>query len=133
MYNTLKIMKSYLLKIKICHYWAQIIYSQLNLSSISLNKMAVGDALNSSMKFVPLSADMARLGSIGIAPRNGTPACSASFWPPPFEKIFVQSLQLGQTNPLMFSTIPKMLRFAFRQNVSSRRTSPTATACSRNI
>jgi len=117
-----------------------------------LNISAAGEDLNSSMKFDPFSADKARLGSIGTAPRNGTFEWAASFSPFPLvkpsnmdklshkmylyffiytylEKMLVHSLQLGQTNPLMFSMIPIILRFALRQNVISRRTSPTATAC----
>jgi len=103
-------------------------YSQLTTLTSFLKISATGDVWNSAIKLFPVSAAMARLGSIGMAPRKGTSDICASCCPPPFEKMLVQSRQLGQMKPLMFSTMPKILRFAFLQNVSSRRTSPTATA-----
>ena len=45
---------------------------------------------------------------IGTAPKNSTLISSASFFPPPLEKILVISWQHGHANPDMFSTIPKI-------------------------
>ena len=53
----------------------------------------------------------------------------ANFSPPPLENKFVHSAQCGQTNPLIFSTMPMMGSFAFRQNVASLLTSTNATPC----
>ena len=55
-----------------------------------------------------------------VSPAGETTARTAV--PPPTE-------QLGQTKPLMFSTIPISLSPVRRQNVTWRRTSPTARFC----
>ena len=44
--------------------------------------------------------------SSGISPRNGTPNSSAALRPPPWWKMGVAVWQCGQTNWLMFSTMP---------------------------
>ena len=96
---------------------------------IVINVCAATDSLKTVIKFCPFSIALVSLGSIGILPRNGTVAISANDSPPPEENMFVHSEQCGHTNPHIFSRIPTTFNPVFLQKVSSRRTSPTATAC----
>ena len=74
-----------------------------------MKHLLASQSLNCSMKFTPVSAADASLGSMGTVPRKGIPDCSARDRPPPLEKMLVHSLQLGQTYPLMFSIMPSIL------------------------
>ena len=49
-----------------------------NFETISSNALDAGEFWKACVKFWPFSAAMARLGSIGISPKNGTDTCSAN-------------------------------------------------------
>ncbi len=70
------------------------------------------------------------LGSRGTLPRRGTLLSKQSFSAPPVDagRMVDSNLQLGQTNPLMFSTTPKMGRLTFRQKSISFLTSKRETS-----
>ena len=78
---------------------------------------------------VPLSPDTTTSGSMGMAPRYGTPISSAIARPPSAPKIRTSSPHLGQVKPLMFSTTPSTGSSTCRQKTMHRRTSCTATSC----
>lgn len=68
-------------------------------------------------------------GSIGNVASKGTSVRFDNASPPPDEKISVHSVHVGQTNPLIFSTMPRTVRSVFRQNVISLRVSSSDTSC----
>lgn len=78
------------------------------LSMIDPKALAEADSGYFSTTGMPLSPHSATPGSMGTFPRNCTLRASAALWPPPDLKMSVTSPQWGQTNPLMFSTIPMM-------------------------
>ncbi len=78
---------------------------------------------------MPPSAASAIFGSMGIAPRKGTFMSSAILFPPPERRIGVTVPQLGQANPLMFSTTPSTGSWMRRQKEMDFRTSTAATFC----
>ena len=83
----------------------------------------------SSIKFFPSSHALASLGSRGTEPKKGTPISSAIFLAPPVEglKMMLSPLQLGHTNPDMFSTTPITPSPIFLQKLISFLTSKSAT------
>lgn len=67
--------------------------------------------------------------SIGSEPKMSMFVCLANAAPPSEEKIVVQVAQFGQVNPLIFSTMPRILSPVLLQNVISLRTSSSAISC----
>lgn len=90
-----------------------------------------GEVGHSSKYDNPWSQHLASCGSIGILPKNGTCISFAIAWAPPVVgvKIWVSFLQLGQTNPLIFSTTPRTRTWTFLQKLISFLTSNKATSC----
>ena len=64
-----------------------------------------------------------------MAPRNSRPYCSARALPPPFLKRLMALPQCGQARPLMFSTTPRMLAWAYCRKLMALRTSARETSC----
>ena len=106
-----------------------LLAAMINFLVMFMKHWAVSESLKAVIKFVAFSIDWVSFGSMGIRPRKGTLPISASDSPPPEEKMLVHSEQWGHTYPLIFSRMPITCRPVLRQNVSSRRTSFTDTAC----
>lgn len=110
-------------------YFQKISVASVNLSTIDLNTI---DAVDSGKPLTTerQARDNSQMrGSIGNEPNNGMSARVANASPPPDEKMSVHSLHVGHTNPLIFSTMPRMFKPVFRQNVISLRTSSSDTSC----
>ena len=99
----------------------------LTTSLIALHAGLSGYAVR---KLSPKSHAIPILGSSGTAPRNGIFSSFANRRAPPVlaRKICDSCLHPGHTKPDMFSTIPRIGIFAFRQKSISLRTSRSETS-----
>lgn len=78
-----------------CYFHEPFWVVDANTVTKSLKTLLVFDSGSSFTAAIPCPASFPTRGSIGKVPRKGILAISASDFPPPLEKIFVHSLQVG--------------------------------------